>query len=586
MPLPANGTPWPPRQLEKIMPDIATWSAWYEGTPEALSRAYGGRTTNGPTEAGNARLGGVRGLLRRFWWGRTVDASTERPDQLHVPIASDLCRASADLLYAEPPTLTVTDGQDGAASATQERLNTYVDDGFHGTLATGAEVGAALSGRYHRVTWDQTVLDRPFLTTVDADAALPEFRWGRLVAVTFWHVLSADGQTVYRHLERHELDATGHGLILHGLYQGTTADLGMAIPLTDHAATAGLAPLVDETGALVAGRTPGLCVEYIPNQTPQRRWRRDPIGQYLGRSDLDGVEQLMDALDEAYSSLMRDVRLGKSRIIVPQHMLTNTGPGQGAGFNLDREVYEGLAMPTPEDGKDQITPQQFSIRVDEHLRTCADLTLRIVQTAGYSAQTLGETDTGTMTATEVHARERRSYLTRDRKIRLERPAVARLAQKMLSIDQAVFNTQGIVVQPVTVTFSDTVQDSMLELAQTVQALETARAASTETKVTLLHPDWGDDEVKAEVALINAQYALTVTDPDAPPPGTESTATGDGIDPAAVKAQADAMGVLIRAGVRSEDAAETAGLDGVEFTGAVPTSLRLPEGDAAGLEGQQ
>ena len=52
----------------------------------------------------------------------------------------------------------------------------------------------------------------------------------------------------------------------------------------------------------------------------------------------------------------------------------------------------------------------------------------------------------------------------------------------------------------------------------------------------------------------------------------------------VKTKADAMGVLIRAGVAPASAAERVGLDGVEFTGAVPVSLRLPEAEATKLEG--
>ncbi|AYN59090.1 portal protein [Arthrobacter phage Yang] len=52
---------------------------------------------------------------------------------------------------------------------------------------------------------------------------------------------------------------------------------------------------------------------------------------------------------------------------------------------------------------------------------------------------------------------------------------------------------------------------------------------------------------------------------------------------AMKAKADAMGVLIRSGVDAESAAKQVGLDGVEFTGAVPVSLRLPQAEAAPLE---
>ncbi len=56
------------------------------------------------------------------------------------------------------------------------------------------------------------------------------------------------------------------------------------------------------------------------------------------------------------------------------------------------------------------------------------------------------------------------------------------------------------------------------------------------------------------------------------------------DAGAVKAKADALGVLIRAGVDPKVAAAQVGLD-VQFTGAVPVSLRLPEADAAKVEGK-
>jgi A118 family predicted phage portal protein len=585
VPLPANGTLWPPKDLAPITPRLAEWAAWFDGSPDELRGVYGANAVAGPIDRPSQRRGGVVGALARFWWGRPVNTGTAtRVDQLHVPIAADLCQASADLLYAEPPAITVAD------ETTQKRVNEYLDDGLHTVLASGAEVGAALGGRYHRVTWDRAVVrDRPFVTTIDADAAWPTFRWDRLVGVTFWHVVERTNSTVVRHLERHELDANGTGLVFHGLYVGTADDLGVLHPLTDHTATRALADAVDAFGAVVEGRTPGLLVEYIPNQRPQRRrdWRNHPIGASLGRSDLDGLEGLMDALDETYSSLMRDIRLAKGRIMVAESMLDAGKPGQGASFDLDRDVFVGLpGVLPPREGKGlPVEAQQFEIRVDEHLRTCQQLIEDILRSAGYSAQTFGEgPDGAAVTATEVQSRERRSYLTRDRKIRLERPAVVRLVQKLLSVDAAVFGTAGLKVgQPVQVAFGDSVQDSLLSLAQTAQALETARAASTRTKVKMLHPDWDEKAVDEEVALVLAEHALA--DPTTTVPVDAETPSGavGRLDPAELKAAADAMGVLIRAGVKPEDAAEQVGLTGVEFTGAVPTSLRLPEADAAGLE---
>ena len=55
-------------------------------------------------------------------------------------------------------------------------------------------------------------------------------------------------------------------------------------------------------------------------------------------------------------------------------------------------------------------------------------------------------------------------------------------------------------------------------------------------------------------------------------------------PDELKKAVDAFGVLVRTGVSNESAAAQVGLEGLQFTGAVPVSLRLPEGDAAGLEG--
>ncbi len=54
-------------------------------------------------------------------------------------------------------------------------------------------------------------------------------------------------------------------------------------------------------------------------------------------------------------------------------------------------------------------------------------------------------------------------------------------------------------------------------------------------------------------------------------------------PEEIKEMADAMGVLIRAGVSPTSAADRVGLAGISFTGAVPTSLRLPESQTATLE---
>lgn len=513
MPLPPNGQPWPPPQLAAITPVYEEHAAWYSGDVADLASVYQRATPSSLNRPAQYR-GGITGTVARLWWGQPVNTLTQSRRKLHVPIAADLCQAGADLLFAEPPTVSVADAK------TQDRLSQLADDGMFGLLAEAAEIAGALGGVFLRVSWDDKVLDRPFLTKVDADAACPEFRSGRLWAVTFWWRVRVDGQRVWRHLERHEHDATGNGIILHGLYEGDATNLGRAVPLVDDPSTKALATLpglID--GQIIPTLSKGLAVAYVPNQRPQRRWRNDPLGANLGRSTLDGVEGLMDALDEAYTSWMRDIRLGKARITIPGYMLDSTVAGSGATFDLDREVYDAVNA-TPQESAG-ITLIQPAIRYEAHQATVSRIITDIIRSAGFSAQTLGEgagsTDTA-ITATEVSARERRSNITRDRQIRIWRPAMGDIVEKLLAIDAALFGS-AVTVQRPQVDFNESVQPEPLATAQTAQALYTARAASTRTLVGLVHRDWDKAQIDDEVALILAEDG-TAPDPSLFRPGVD------------------------------------------------------------------
>lgn len=511
MPLPRNGMTWPPPALADLLPTLGQWAAWYSGSPDDLRRAYDTGRGAAAFDRTSQYRGGVVGAVARFFWGAPVGDLTKPQTRLHVPIAADLCQTSADLLFAEPPTIGSDDQQTG------DRLEELADDGLHSALAEAAEVAAALGGVYLKVAWDREVTSTPFLTSVHADGAWPEFRYGRLVAVTFWHVVRVDGQRIWRHLERHELAPSGNGVILHGLYEGTDQTLGTAVPLTEHPSTSRLAELVTD-GNMIDTLTPGLGAVYVPNQRPQRRWRTHPLGQNLGRSDLDGVEQLMDALDETYSSWMRDLRLGKARILASESVLENLGPGRGAVFDSDQEVFSPLRVLTSRESSGlPIEAVQFEIRYEEHRATAQQLTEDILRSTGYSAQTFGEVQDGqAVTATEVHARDRRSLNTRDRKLRHWRPGTRAALRKLLAVDRAVFGT-NVDPDSVSVEFAEGSQESPEALARTAELLRRAEAASTRTLVAMAHPDWDDTDVDDETGRILAESGRAVPDLAGPLP---------------------------------------------------------------------
>lgn len=92
------------------------------------------------------------------------------------------------------------------------------------------------------------------------------------------------------------------------------------------------------------------------------------------------------------------------------------------------------------------------------------------------------------------------------------------------------------------------------------------------------PGWTREKVqRAQKAAAESDPLRGLYEDGQPAPAPE------GDEDPTVKERADALGVLIRAGVDPEDAAQRTGLDGIEFTGAIPVSLRPKVTDAAQLE---
>lgn len=494
MPLPKNGTPWPDHN--KHTEQMAEWGAWYSGDPDQLATFYGPRTGVAPHP--NQFRGGLVGRVARWWWGVPTPAGESRA-KLHVPLAADICATSADLLFSEAVKLDAGEGN----TSLQQFLDRVQDAGLDAKLHEGAEVQAALGGVYLRSVWDASVSPLPWTETVHPDGAVPTFRNGRLAEVSLWTELPAiKSGTVHRMVEHHE-----RGFIIYALFAGSATNLGKRVPVQQHPETEHLAELVaggsatlDDVTVVQATGIDRLTVTYAPNMLPNRLDRRS----LQGRSDLQGVTGMLDALDEAYSSWWRDIRHAKSRIHVPASYLESMGPGQAGIAEVDREVYVPLqgVLASSKDGL-AMQVQQFAIRVKEHRETCEAWTKTIIESAGYSSQSLSGEGTGAVTAAEVHSHERRSYMTRGKKIRYWRAAITDHLAAQVDLANAHLSA-GITPGELGVAFQDGVQESALSLANTALALRNAEAASVETRVAMVHPDWDADDVTAEAQRILAE----------------------------------------------------------------------------------
>jgi hypothetical protein len=511
MSLPSGG-PWPPPPHGIALAQQSMWSAWYVGDPETLASVYGA-VSGMIGHDFFQRQGGILPAIARLFWGRPT-VSGQRRAKLHVPLAADIATASADLLFSEPPQFLIageaeakkTAGKNYTPSKAQARLDEILNQGtFHATLLEAAELVAALGGGWLQQVWDTQDAQHVMINTVPADFAIGEWRWGKLDAVTFFTEYMDAGDSsksrVYRHLEKHE-----PGRILHGLYLGDGKSLGHPEPLADHPSTLPYAGLIDEEGGIATG-VKGLTAAYIPNMKPQRRWRKIEELSDMGRSDYDGVEPLMDALDEAYTSWMRDLRLGKARLMVPEEYLKDLGKGQGAAFEEDQEIFTQLKMLPKEKSAENITAQQFQIRVNEHKATADQLIDHILESAGYSLSTFGRGGEAMKTATEVVSRERQSERTRDKKTRYWSQGFEPFLTTWLEVDALVFGSGA--KGEVTVQWPDASQPDREVLARTSETLRRAEAASTLTLVRMQHPDWTEEQITEEVAAIQAEGGRAV-----------------------------------------------------------------------------
>lgn len=499
MALPEKNAPWPPVD-PSVRADMADWAAWYSANPDRLSYRYRNRHRDnsrfGPPENRPSQYrGGIFGRFSRWFWGEPTPLGEKRAN-LHMPLARDIARTSAGLLYSEPPTLKAKN------KATQERLEQLMDVSMKRTLIGSGEAGSALGGSYLRTVWDTDIRERPWISSVRADAAAPEFVYGDVLrAVTFWTVLEADGQRIVRHLERYE-----PGVVLHGVYEGTETNLGKPVDLGAFAQTKSLSP---ERVLPIGNR---LAVSYIPNTMDAPDWDDIASAAGLGTSDFQGAETFLSAIDETYTSWMRDVRLARSRIIVPAGYLQSNGPGQGVSWE-DREVFAEMNIPPT--GEKGITLNQFEIRHEAHRATIEELFGKVIRNAGYSGGTFGDDSDGqAVTATEIKARTSRSMTTRATKAELAAAGIADAVEVLLMLEaSALFpGVAGVPVERPDVVFADSVQDDIRTLAETAELLRRAEAASTDTLVRLTNPDLKDEEVAAEVARIRNEVSPPMADP--------------------------------------------------------------------------
>lgn len=452
---------------------------------------------------------------RGMFWSRPGKA------KVHVPIAADIAATSADLLFSEEPAFTCYDeATEANESDQQHRLDELAElNGIHAKLNEAAESCAALGDVFLKLNWWTDEIDHPVISVVQGDSAWPEYLLGRLQCVHFFSVLKRDDSTnaVYRLYERYE-----RGKIISKMFKGSGELLGSPLPDAE----------VEQYGIAPEIKAPinEMLAVHIPNIKPNRTYRDSS----KGRSDFDELRDLMDSLDETYSSWMRDIRLAKARLIVPAEYLRRKPADMFNGdnkftyeFDEDIETLVALDIDTDRAGGGGITPSQFAIRAADHAATCVDIIRNIVSQAGYAPQTFGiGIDGNAQSGTALHIREKKSFNTRNKKQTYWKAPLEQIMTAMVHLDSKLFPGKGSDADDnVKVRFADSMSSDLSTISGALQMLNSAAAISTEMKVQLLHPDWTQKQIAEEVDRVKRENGLNMDVPDMMMGDLESPAQG-------------------------------------------------------------
>ena len=478
----ANKQPWPPEKWQAKYRKFSEHSAWYSGSRNKLMQHYSikGDPTDG---AGD-------------FWGQNLKPNQSKT-MVHVPVAGDIAGVSADLVLGAHPDFQIPEAHqeeaESGAKDEQDRLNEIVKKtDMYSRLVEASEVAASLGGSFLKVNWKTEFKDFPVLSVAHPDHAIPYWKWGFLQKVIFHKVVKKDRRDVYRHLEIHE-----PGVIRNELYLGRDNELGSSIEL------ARLPETEDLEEEIQTGVDEILCA-YMPNKLPNRLWRTSNLGQ----SDYQGVEDLMDSLDQVYSDWMHEIEIARGRIIASEEYLKNA---QGEWmFDMDQDVFSPISE-VPGDGSG-INPIQFEIRSQKYQETAIELFDRIVTAAGYSPQSFGlSIDGRAESGTALKLRTAKSERTREKKQNYHKRAIEKALKLLMKIDAEHF--EGSAEYDVAVEFDNMTEVDMKSTADAIKALDMAGAISDEVKVRMQHPDWEEDQIREEIDRIQGEKGVKVNAPD-------------------------------------------------------------------------
>lgn len=395
-----------------------------------------------------------------------------------IPLAAEMVHLSSALLFSAEPKFIHANQQD-----LLDRV--LAANGMGAFLHHSGSHVAFQGSSCLRIIRDEEVSDQPLITRIDADQVIWRKKHERFVTggyVVIERRPNPFADEVFRLIEDHQ-----PGTIERDLYKGTRRTLGSPIP---HA----------------------LWLEEFRSLPERTDTRLDAPTLYLwenvpgGRSDLAGLDALLDRLNEAESLAVDKLRKSVPVTVVDRRLADRQGRVDLHGIvftgGQQTQFGEGVAKTV-----ETIQPQ---LQSEEHIRYIEHLREMILQQAGYSLASWGLDDGGSADSGKaLRLRQARTLLTKAGKERSAREAIANAVACACAWSSSTpARSRSIEEFRPEIELGDGLPPDLLEDAQEIAIKRGAAAISLEQAVRELHPDWAEDVITAEVERIHAERGVT------------------------------------------------------------------------------
>lgn len=385
-----------------------------------------------------------------------------------------------------------------------------------------------------KFSFDTELSNFPIVEAADIMATEVVKERNETVAIVFktWYDDSAkkgNKDRKYRLDEIYTTDAAGDAVIRYELYELSTGE-EKRVPLNSIPETQKIVEAVNADDEIVFTGLKGMLAFEKPNKLPSLEF---PHSNY-GASDFEGATDSFDAVDEAYSTIINEIRDNRTfRYYSSNNFRRDKDTGEiltpDDGFTKNFVLTEGDIDQEQGTNKNRIV-DQIPDKTEEHKAKYLTAVTVALNKAGLSPYSIGITGLESINQSAESQQERNKVTLETRKAKLElwTPYLAKVLSQLLAFNTYLLNRVGvkqddmplpdmdITLSTVTIDFGEYLQDTDKDLVDIWGLAKSQGISSTQNAVRELHKSWSEKQILDETNVILFENGMATDTPNGLP----------------------------------------------------------------------